>query len=714
MWQVLKYFILQNLPLLAAFPDQIKTGNNLPGSDPSVTFYMKWHDYLNGEATIFHMVGGWIETPAVKVAYQINHSFEDVFNGMFSLLGWQGNLASSGSPLHPIYLVIQTVGWSLLGLSVIILVLQSLGHNIKWGKILPNVVAVCLTITVLPILMQTAGSTIGGAARQGVSDIRNAKVGGKYGSSMTTSLASQPYKNNIFDVADEVRRNWSDNPNNLNYAKVNHINNDKDVANLDMGQCFDYKGKTATALGLTNKNEGKSHKKAAEVLKYHLVDESAAGEDAGGYTVEKNNEAGLGTLNDYSYSRYKVNWIGLFGQSLLLAAVLIASSIRIGKGAVELTGMELIAPLLAYQSVRSSKKLRDLVNSICGLYMSAVLLLAVIKIFFVFIQTAPTMKPFSGMNNWTKSLAIIIIYVAGAYGLFAGINYFERITGVSQGFTQEGQQAMATGVGAVGLAGAVGAAGGWVAKGGGAVMKHTSGASRNNSFSKAKSALSNNGQSNNKSNTKGINSQLDKDKSKDQTNDHNLSQQNDNSQNKNQPGKNDQFNDAKSQLGGNSNVNDQKQAVNPDGEAHGIGDLGNEQHNNEMPTLNDDQIDNPSTENPVDQAMSEQAPDEPQTDNPVGSEMENTSTSYEGGDQSGNFDSSSDGDHSSTPTPENIQSGSQGIYSAGQKLSSAGNTVHHFGASVSKQSRDYLKNHQFNMSQSGHVHGTDAESFDDE
>ncbi len=62
-------------------------------------------------------------------------------------------------------------------------------------------------------------------------------------------------------------------------------------------------------------------------------------------------------MNSY-YSRYSVNWLGLIGQSLILGIVLIVASFRVAKDIYELSLMNLAAPFIAAQSVRSSKMAR--------------------------------------------------------------------------------------------------------------------------------------------------------------------------------------------------------------------------------------------------------------------------------------------------------------------------------------------------------------------
>lgn len=729
MWTAIKFFLLNSLSLLAAYPDKIEAKENLTGSDPAVQFYIKWHDYLNGEMTIFHWIAGWIQNVAVHAAYDVTSTFEEVFKAMFSLLGWDGTLSSSGSPLHTLYLIMQTIGWALLGLAVIVLVLQSISHSVKWGKVLPNVVLVGLTLSVLPILMRTTGNSFGAISQNAVSEVSSAKTNSK-SSSMTEALAVQPFKNNVFDVADEIRRGWKDNPDNVNFAKVNHVNKGRDVKNLDMSQVFDYKGKTAKALGLEDKKlwGSSDSKKALDVTKYHLIDESGAGSTGAGYSIEKNDYLGFGTANDYSYSRYKVNWIGLLGQSLILAFVLAAASVRVVKDVVELTGMNLIAPVLAYQSVRSSKKLRDLINSIMGLYLSFVLIMIMIKVFFIFVQVAPTMSAITKMHSIPRSLATVAIYLGGAYGLFAGVSYYERVTGVSQGFSQEGGQAFAGAMMGAGLAGAVVNHGGSIMRGAGNfINSRSSHTGSNNNLSHASDAL----HSNNKNHSNGLSDYLGKEQQNNEANSQSqdkLTQNKTNDPNLNDPNsiKDDTSNDKSNNLNDPNNPNGQP--VNPDQDSHGINEF-MDNNNSEMDANSDDPMnstggidpDNNSTlDDPVNQQLDQmdnsdnvdRLPMEDQSgDNPVDKEMgqnqgTNNSTlnkydsNYSAG---GNVNKESD---NSMP--------SEGLYSTGQGIANVGNKLHQAGSTVEHGSSQYLKSHRFNMSQNGHAHGTDSDRFDDE
>ncbi|MDM8220699.1 pLS20_p028 family conjugation system transmembrane protein [Limosilactobacillus mucosae] len=461
MLTMLKSLLLQLVPIIAVKAptdsELSQAVSNSPITDGSssqiVKFYQEWGPHLHLTWGMFRKMAGWFQSVPVHWIYDFNRGFEKIFTATFSLLGWDGTLSSKGSPLHGLYVVMSSIGWALLGAALIVIVLQSLGHAVKWGKILPNVLMVALTLTVLPLMMRTvsgAGSTsgVGNVAVSARKDLNAASDKG-----MTDDLAIQPIKNNIIDLSTVVRHGWQENPDRLNISKLNTISDENDVSNLDFGEYLDKD--TLKNLGL----DKDPYKNYTAPLQYHLNDESK--QTGGGYILVKNaTGVGAGSNNDDVYARYDVDWMGLLGQSIILGVILLIASIRVVKDIFELTAMNLVAPILAFQSVRSPKKLRDLVNSIVGLYLSMVLIVLVLKMFFIFIAVAPTKLP-TDMTWITHALAVIVIYAGAGYAMLAGISYFERVTGVSQGFADESGHAMAAGAMGGAMAGMGARAAGW-------------------------------------------------------------------------------------------------------------------------------------------------------------------------------------------------------------------------------------------------------------
>ena len=204
-------------------------------------------------------------------------------------------------------------------------------------------------------------------------------------------------------------------------------------------------------------------------MQYHLEDEH--NQANGGYIIAKNKAgAGLGGLNDDTYARYSVNWVGVIGQSLVLGIVLLLAGIRVVEDSYELALMDFVAPLIAYRSLRSTKKMRDLISSIVGMYTSIVFMMTLIKIYMISLNILSAKIP--SMNWFQRSIVILMIYIGGGFAMFNGLNYLERVTGVSQGLSDQAGQVVATGA-------VAGAAGGAVAS----IAGHTlSGVGRATSF----------------------------------------------------------------------------------------------------------------------------------------------------------------------------------------------------------------------------------------
>lgn len=448
--------LLSNLFLLAvdvptldhSLSDVAGKDNFAPGDYTDVVhFYHQWATHLHGNLGIWHSVYGTFANPMIKLFYAIVSGLDKVFNSVFSILGWDGTLSAKGSPLHALYMVISTIGWALLGASIIILALQSLTHTVRWGKVLPNIFMVSLTLTVLPLLMRTVNGqsrTVGNIVVTAKNDIN--KAAGNDNGASAADLAIQPIKNNVIDMARIANKGWKYDPNNINPSSTNSIRTKTDVNNLDLGASMDPKS-LKQFKGFDKKIAGKGDNKVSEPFKYHLItNKGADASQETSYSLVKNeNGTGMGNLNDYSYTRYDVEWLPLTAQSIILGIIYVVAAFRVVKDIFELTLMNLIAPLLAYKSTRSTKTLRDLISSIIGLYLSIDIMFLVIKVFMIFLGSFPDKLSGLGLNFFQKGMVIAIIYAAAGYAMFAGVSYFERVTGVSQGFSASTGQIMAAG-----------------------------------------------------------------------------------------------------------------------------------------------------------------------------------------------------------------------------------------------------------------------------
>lgn len=435
-----------------------------------VSFYKIWGPYMHHRLGIITDVYGAIGNSVIHGLYNTCLAVEKVFNAMFGVLGWSETAITSGA-LNPIYTTISIIGWAMLALSLVVLVYMSMGHAVSWGKVLPNVIMVALTITVLPLFMQQV-NRIAQAAEQDVSSISI------NGSKKASSLAVQPIENNVIDLGYIAGHGWSADPEQADSKdnKLNSLNTDSKIDELDLTDTMTksmlklmIRQQDGTGWWSQAKNFFSSWKSTswpATPFNYEL-NSNNNGNGQMSISKLKLTANGLGNANDDTYARYYVHWVLLIGQYFVLSLVLIFAAFRVVKDIFELTAMNLIAPILAYQSVQSGKKMRDLIMSIVGLYTSIVLLMVVIKMYMVFVAVVPKIDAITSLTPFQQGLATILIYAGGGFAMFSGVSYFERVTGVTQGFSQSAGQ-----VGTVAAGGAMagGLAGAAVGKAAGAGM----------------------------------------------------------------------------------------------------------------------------------------------------------------------------------------------------------------------------------------------------
>ena len=77
--------------------------------------------------------------------------------------------------------------------------------------------------------------------------------------------------------------------------------------------------------------------------------------------------SGLNTF-EAVYLRYKVNWIGMFMQYIILIILLMSMSIKFVKSVFDIIMEAVISPIQGYTSLSSSKKYKELLRTIGGAF----------------------------------------------------------------------------------------------------------------------------------------------------------------------------------------------------------------------------------------------------------------------------------------------------------------------------------------------------------
>lgn len=478
-----------------------KAGGSLDGSELSeqankalLAFYRYWGNYLDAIPAFL----GFLYKPLGMLAlglYYLTNSLEHVFNNLFKLLGLFGYLEDRNTIIGQFYYYGQLLGVTLFTLLLILRVLIGLfGKRPKYKDIINHVLLVTIVTAVLPMgitqitkvlandmynVQTTEANSV--TTSGNVTVIRPSK-GISY-----SSLALQPIKNNVVDLKVLMDNDFDVNkfpldsqgfikPVKANSTAVNAITDqasEKDkpnfIANIDF----------SNMLGTTNPelleqleksygNKGKGYKG----LYLHKIDDLGTGITS---ITEHRMMKGLSAFEPV-YPRYKVNWIGLFSQSLILIVLLLMMSVKVVKSIFETILTCIVAPIQGYTSVESSKKFKELVLTIGSAFVGIFFEMIIMRVMLEFMRDLPSLTLsgvswlsgdfFDGLNTWEQCLTSIIVYLGIFFGAMQGVTVIERWLGVSTGHSDTMQQViggmmmanMAT-AGAKGLAHGIGALG---------------------------------------------------------------------------------------------------------------------------------------------------------------------------------------------------------------------------------------------------------------
>ena len=179
----------------------------------------------------------------------------------------------------------------------------------------------------------------------------------------------------------------------------------------------------------------------------------------------------VGQLNAFEpvYMRYKVNWIGMFMQYIILIVLLVSMSIKLVKSVFDILIEGLISPLQGYSSLSNSKKYKELLRTMGGALAGIFFEVVIMRVTLEVCRDLPTLSVsavtklsggfFDGLNMWEQCLAASLVYIGIFFAAMQGVSMIERWLGVSTGHSDTAQQllgammmgnAFATGAGAIG------------------------------------------------------------------------------------------------------------------------------------------------------------------------------------------------------------------------------------------------------------------------
>lgn len=462
--------------LMNSFTSHKDLYNEIPITDersaPLVEFYKYWSNYLEPTPAYMAFLNSLWGTLA-KGLYFITASLEHVFNNLFKLFGLFGYLGNQETIIGQFFYWFQLIGTTLFTLILVTGAITGVfAKPVKYKGVITNFLLVTFVSSVLPMALTAVSTTIA----QDAQNIQTVKSTTEEDSSYFSSLAIQPMKNNVVDLKVLIDNDFSTElfhlddygfikPPKEGSTPVNNITDSPDKRDTsDFASRIDF----SATFGATDSEFLDTLEKKQKGLKGLFLHQLNATQD-GILTI--NEHKFIGQLNAFEpvYKRYKVNWIGMFAQYIILIVLLVSMAIKLVKSIFDIVIQVLISPLVGYTSLSSSKKYKELLRTSGGALAGIFFEVAIMRVTMEILRDLPTLSVsavmkfsggyFDGLNMWEQCLAACVVYIGVFLAAMQGVSMIERWLGVSTGHSDTAQQligammagqSFATGAGAVG------------------------------------------------------------------------------------------------------------------------------------------------------------------------------------------------------------------------------------------------------------------------
>ena len=418
-------------------------------------FYSYWNNYLEPTpafmAFLTYLPGG-----IAKALYQITSSLEHVFNNMFKLFGLFGYLGDQKTIIGQFFYWFQILGTSLFTLILVVSAVAGVFTKpVKYKGVITNFLLVTAVTSVLPLALTTVST----AVAQDAMSIQMVTSEAPSGSQPTSSLALQPMKNNVVDLKVLIYKDFSTElfpMDDYGYIKpvqegstpVNNItDNSEQRDTADFATKIDFGANYGTTNPEMLRNIEKNDKiKGIKGLFLHKLNSNNTGVES----ITEHRVINQLSAFESVYMRYKVNWIGMFLQYIILVVLLVSMIIKLVKSIFDILIEAMISPILGYSSLSNSKKYKELLRTIggalAGIFFEVIIMRVTLEIFrdLPILSVSAVSKLsggfFDGLNMWEQCLAAAFVYIGVFFAAMQGVAMIERWLGVSTGHSETAQQ----------------------------------------------------------------------------------------------------------------------------------------------------------------------------------------------------------------------------------------------------------------------------------
>lgn len=436
------------------------------------SFLKQWNVYLHAiPSFVVWMLNipGWV----TKQIYGLSTSVELLFSKVFALFGLFDNLGNQSTVVGQVYHGLQLVGSAVFVAFLIARVLMSLFSTpFKYKEAFNHIILVTAAVAFLPTAMTSFGSVIANSSlsligqekkAQQEEQLSHIRASGAVATESTPteikkndSLSVQPLQDNITDL-------WQLAKNKFDVNKLGRFDGDNGYINRsqlgegvklnkisdDNVQSIDF----SDNYGANNKELIDYFDKQAKDNNFYTGLPTIFHTVLKSYEYDSDGEPSLVEVTGYKYHsilkagnvlipvypRYRVEWITLWVEQIMLLLLLIGLLFSTIRSIFNVLLSAMVAPIVGYTSVEDSTKfldlLRQIFSGIAGIFFEVI----IVKYAMWFLSSAPTATTdavgsfTSGLSSFETAIAHIALYVATYVAATMGSRAIENWLGVSTG-----------------------------------------------------------------------------------------------------------------------------------------------------------------------------------------------------------------------------------------------------------------------------------------
>lgn len=411
-------------------------------------FYNQWAIYLHPMPKIFAMLMA-IPEFFMKSFYYITKALETIYSNMFKLFGFFDSFSDHGSFIGQFYLWMKVLGISIGVLALVLYVISAwFGSNAigRYKDLFVGILGASLTVAVLPQAIASVGNVIasGGQSLLNYNTSSNTKT--------VKSLAIQPISENTVDLLQVIRNNFDtsklgfdDTTGYLVSSKasvnLNNINDDN-IRSTDFTSWYGSSDSDTLDAFMDKAKNNRQYFGVAMILG-HVLGTYEGDKDSDLVIINKVSEShwyNLKGIFSSVYLRYKVNWIAMFAQQIILMILFIAMSIKFVQSVVNVLSFGLFAPVIAFSSIGDTSKIKELLLKIFGTLSGFFFEIALLKFGLMVMTNIESITLtvngnssgfFDSLGYWEGLGSRILVYFGVYFSIVSGNTAIERWLGIS-------------------------------------------------------------------------------------------------------------------------------------------------------------------------------------------------------------------------------------------------------------------------------------------